>query len=1606
MSQFDSQKKSLLNQLKDKFIKSLTESQACNISEFADDFYQATPVEEMAERSLDGVYNATLSCWDFIQEHNACQPKVRVFNPDLEHHGWHCSHTIVQILYSDMPFLVDSVRMELDRQNVAVHSIHNAVLNVVRDNGQFQAFSVEGQAESFIYLEIDRHSDTDWLRSLEKSIAAVHRVVDHTVSDYTQMTDRLRTLTGELRNSVAGEIEEYAAFIEWLKQDHFIFVAYEEVAFSKQNGAFTVARVEGSELGALGSEDVPELDSLDRLSDGELKEMQSPLPIQLAKHDVRSPVHRPAYLDLVVIKRLDQDGNVVGEHRFYGLFTSPAFTERLERIPMIRQKVDRLIARAGFSKGGYNRKTLRAILNDLPRNELFLSSDDKLLETAMGIFNLRSRRKARLLKRRDRRGKFYSFLYYVPRDVFSTALRLQVQQILKKALKATDIQFSTSFSESVLARVYFVVHVDPNTETDVDFKAIEDEVVRVSHSWRDELHQALTDTCGEEQGNHLGNFYRHSFATAYREHFSPASAVYDIQRIEALAQGNPVTMSFYRVLEQSPDLLRFKLFHATSPLVLSEVIPVLENLGMRVISEHPYEVIRNDGASFWIHDFTLTYDSAEVVQLDEAKSVFQNAFANIWSGRAENDAFNRLVIGANLSWREVAMLRAYARYNQQIRFGFSQPYIADTLARYLHICKLLVALFRARFEPGRQSDDKGNALAERIESSIIDALEGVDNLNDDMILRRYLELMKATLRTNYFQKDTTGNFKDYFSFKLSPAQIADIPLPRPMFEVFVYSAKVEGVHLRGGKVARGGLRWSDRLEDYRTEVLGLVKAQQVKNAVIVPVGAKGGFVAKQLPERGSREEIQAEGIASYQTFISALLDITDNLKGGDVVPPEDVVRHDEDDPYFVVAADKGTATFSDIANAIAEERGFWLGDAFASGGSQGYDHKGMGITARGAWESVKLHFRELGRDIQSETFSAIGIGDMGGDVFGNGMLLSEHTQLVAAFNHLHIFIDPQPDVAQSYTERQRLFALPRSSWTDYNSDLISAGGGIFSRAAKSIELTAEIRQRFAIDAERLSPNDLIHHLLKAPVDLIWNGGIGTYVKASNESHSDVGDRANDSLRINGGEMNCKVLGEGGNLGFTQLGRIEFCAQGGKSNTDFIDNAGGVDCSDHEVNIKVLLNEVVANGDMTLKQRNLLLKEMTDDVAQLVLQNNYHQAQAISLAEVHAAYALEEYIRLINRLEADGKLNRLLEFIPEDDALQDRKVQQQGLTRPELSVLISYVKAELKETLVDTWVTRDPYLGREVYTAFPARLGTQFPAQIEQHRLNAEIISTQIANNMVNTMGITFAEQLCQNSGAALSSVAAAYVIARDVFDIQYHWHAIEALDNQIPAALQQQMMNDLIDLVKRATLWFLRSRHQDQSVADTVARVRPRVQQLGNALSSLLTGEPAARWRNHRDELTAAGVQDTLASVIAGCDSLYALLGIIQAADKSGQPLETVAATYFDLGERLELLWFDEQLTAVEVTSHWQALAREGCREDLIGHQQAITEAVLCTGSDEVAPNVQDWLHRHQPLLTRWQGLLNEIRNNAANDFSIFSVATRELLELAQARSAGNVVQQ
>ena len=1606
-----SNKKKFVSQIKESVTETLGAKQSLLVNQFVDQLFASTFIEEFENRRISDMLGLVMSAWKFSSNHKGQKAKVDVFNPSLEDHNWQSPHTVLVVLQENMPFIVDSIRLTLANRMIKIHSIQYANIRCVRNkSGSITSLSdeaVKGKKdnndEALIFIEIDRHSDEASQKSLFKAIEGVMSEVATMVGDYDNMLARkqeiVKTLTGKnYKGFDASDLEEGKAFLDWMADERFIFLGCVDYALSKTDNAESFEQVSGSDLGLVQRYvEFIEKTNCKSLPLAAQKEIYSKNLFIFSKASHRSTIHRSVYPECIGVKKYDKDGKVIGVSLFVGLYTAKTYAESPTQIPLLRNKLKYVSEQSGLNIRDYRGKELLQSLIVFPREDLFQISQEELLDVTMGTLYIQERRQTRLFLREDIFGKFVSCLVYVPREIYSTDIRLKIQRILQESFGSNDTDFNTFISESVLARTHINLRVEHFDREAIDLADVEEQIVAVAQSWEDDLEQSLFDAYGEEKANGYINKYRSAFSSSYREEFSPRRAAIDIENIEKVTNENTIGMSFYRTIEENEKVVHFKLFHGEQPIPLSDVMPIFENMGFRVIGEHPFESVDREGATVWLHDFMLTTADQKPIDISKIRENFEELFIKVWLGEAENDSFNRLIVSAYMDWRQIAMLRSYARYMRQIRFSNSQHLISNTVVGNVEIAKLLADYFDHRFNPSSNIlTVKGQKTAEKIEEHFQKALNSVHNLTEDKILRLYLDLIKATMRTNFYQHDKNGEDKSYISFKFQPRLIPDVPLPVPMFEIFVYSPRVEGVHLRGGKVARGGLRWSDRYEDYRTEVLGLVKAQQVKNAVIVPVGAKGGFVAKKLPN--GKSAFFEEGIACYKIFITGLLNVTDNLINGEVVKPKEVVCHDEDDYYLVVAADKGTATFSDIANEISLEKGHWLGDAFASGGSQGYDHKGMGITAKGAWVSVQRHFRELGLNTQTTPFTAIGIGDMAGDVFGNGMLLSEQTKLVAAFNHMHIFFDPDPDPAESFKERKRLFGLQGSTWEDYQQDLISEGGGVFPRSAKSIELSPQLQLFLGTKEAKLAPNDLINQILKAKVDLLWFGGIGTYIKSSHETHADVGDKANDSLRINGVELNAKVVGEGGNLGMTQLSRIEYAQKGGCLNTDFIDNAAGVDCSDHEVNIKILLNDILINGDLTEKQRNKLLAGMTDSVSDLVLKNNYRQTQAISIALKDATPRMEEYRRLINAMESSGKLNRELEFLPCDDEITERKSEGRGLTRPELSVLISYVKGDLKEELINSTLPDDDHLTDEIEMVFPTQLVKKYKDQLHDHRLRREIISTQVANDMVNHMGITFVERLKQSTGATSSSIALAYIITRDVFGLEKLWEEIEGLDYDIPSDVQYAMMAELMSLVRRACRWLIRNRRSELNATDSMDKFRAGIARISKSLPSYLTGSSAKLWREKFDYYVSQGVPQKLAGVVSGASHLYSSLGIIEAQEEGSSSLDQVAKIYYLLGNRLELTWFSNQINALTPLTHWQALAREAFREDLDWQQRALTVGLLklTDAPKDINKRVDAWMEQHGELIARWKQMLTEFKATEDAEFSMYSVALRELLDLAQ----------
>ncbi len=1609
----ESKSPELIVELTDLIHAKLPAEQANEAAEFARQYYGQVALEDLAERPLADLYGAALSHWHFARNFAGGAPKLRVYNPRLQENGWQSTHTVIEIVNDDMPFLVDSITMEVNRQGLTLHLIIHPLLKIRRDAEHHIAGLARdrdepgGRFESLIHVEVDRVTEPARMKALHDGLMHILEDVRATVQDWKPMRQRVVDIVADLDcnppPALIDDLEEGRAFLQWLADGNFTLLGCRDYDLVQENGEDGLRVVPSSGLGILRDRGEAAVSATFAALPAEVRaRAREPRLLVLSKSNARASVHRPGYMDYLGVKRFDAEGRVIGERRLLGLYTSTAYNASPTEIPLLRQKVAAVTQRAGFIAKSHAAKALVSVLEQYPRDELFQITDDELYATAMGIVRLGERQRTRLFVRRDSFGRSWSCLIYVPRENYNTDLRARMQALLIEVFQGTSSEFSVQFSDSPLARVLIVVRTQaaatspatPQTMPQVDVREIEQRLVRISRRWEDELKQALLDAVGEERGNALFERYASGFAAGYREEHSPRVAVRDIELMETLDDPDALPMSLYVPLEAPPGRLRFKLIRAGQLAPLSQSLPMLEHMGVQVLEERPYEVRRSDGTEIWIDDFGMSVPGNDEIDVEKLRGPFQEALLRTWGGHNENDDFNRLVLLAGLDWRDVTILRAYARYMKQAASTFSQSYIEQALAAHPTIAAQLVALFHARFDPAIDVDRDGRQS--EIAARITAALDDVANLDEDRILRQYLSLIGATLRTNFFQRDAAGAPKPVLSLKFDPAKVPGLPEPKPMFEIFVYSPRVEGVHLRGGKVARGGLRWSDRMEDYRTEVLGLAKAQQVKNAVIVPVGSKGGFVLKRAPAATDREALMKEGVACYQAYLRGLLDLTDNLVAGEVAPPANVLRHDADDPYLVVAADKGTATFSDIANGVAAEYGFWLGDAFASGGSAGYDHKKMAITARGTWESVKRHFRSLGHDTQTQDFSVVGVGDMSGDVFGNGMLLSRHIRLLAAFDHRHIFIDPNPDIESSFIERERLFKLPRSSWADYDATLISAGGGVYPRSAKSIALSAEARAALGIEAERMTPNELMHAILLAPVDLFYNGGIGTYVKSGAETHAEVGDRATDAIRVNGAELRCKVVAEGGNLGCTQRGRIEYALNGGLINTDAIDNSAGVDCSDHEVNIKILLNAVVSEGELTSRQRDKLLAEMTDEVAQLVLRDNYFQNQVLAVTRAREAEVFDEQARYMRYLGSVGRLNRRIEFLPSDDVIAERRVARRGLTAPELAVLLAYNKMELFELVLASDLPEDPYIATTLARYFPKPLRERYAAQIQRHPLKREIIATHVVNSMVNRVGPTFSNGLREETGCTPADIVRAYIGTREIFDLVSLWLANEALDNKVGVETQNEIVQATVRLVVRGTVWLLHQREALRDLDSTIKRFSPGVAEVAAGLPRWLAPHESAALEADTTRLVSQGVPDALAQRVARLETLYAALDIVEVGTESGCAVDIVAGVYFGVGGRLDLGWLSQQIATLPADSHWQSLARVAMRDDLSTLARGLTRSVLRASDAGQSPEalIAAWEAQREFQLHRCRELLADLKPMGALDMAMLSVLLREFRAL------------
>jgi glutamate dehydrogenase len=1520
---------------------------------------------------------------------------------------------VVDIVTDDMPYLVDSVTMELNRHGADIQLIVHPLLNVHRDvAGNAHGAAAEGTAEgpdavreSWIHVELG------YLENHTQLASDLRRVLDDlrvTMEDQRRMRSAARDLVERLADTGSPEDAEASELLAWLAAGHFTFLGYREYDFAGHG----LKPKAGTGLGVLrhDGDDSFTVTPPGGQNGQDGQSGQSRLLV-LAKSSTMSTVYRPSYLDYVAVRRFSQEtGEVTGEYRFLGLYSQAAYTESVTRIPVLRSKVDQTLETAGVSAESHDGKALVELLEGYPREELFEISAEQLAPIAMAVLSLAERKQVRLFTRPDAYGRYISCLVYLPRDRYTTDVRLRVQEILRAAFGGGDVDYSAMVGNSALARLHVVVHaaLGPSNERiplqPVDEVALQARIAAAVRSWDDDLAAEAERQLGQARAAEVLQHCAVRIPETYKADTTPANAVGDLAVVQGLREEK---LPFAIELSIVPDgRWRLKVFRL-APVTLSDVLPQLQHMGLEVLDEHPYEFV-GTGEPFWIYGFglrgvqrTLSSTEAEALRVG-----FEAALTALWQGKSEDDEFNGLVLDAGLGWRQVTVLRAYARYLRQAGLQFSQAYLQRVLRANPRITRLLVRLFEARFDPTRA---EGTAeVCAGITEELTGALDEVVSLDHDRILRAYLSLIDATLRTNYFQTQAP-----YLVFKLASGRISVVPAPRPKFEIWVYSSRLEAVHLRFGAVARGGLRWSERPEDFRTEVLGLVKAQEVKNSVIVPSGAKGGFVCKRLPSASDSTAYRAEVLACYKTFISAMLDVTDNIVGDEVVPPADVIRRDGDDPYLVVAADKGTATFSDVANEIAGEYGYWLGDAFASGGSEGYDHKKMGITARGGWESIRWHFAALRLNPDVDDFTVVGIGDMSGDVFGNAMLLSRHIKLVAAFDHRHVFLDPDPDPVVSFAERQRLFDLPRSSWADYDEKLISAGGGVYPRTAKSVPVSAQARAALGLadSVTALSPDELINAILQAPVDLLWNGGIGTYVKAAHEAQADAGDRANDAVRVNGAQLRARVVGEGGNLGLTQAGRVEYALAGGLVNTDFIDNSAGVDTSDHEVNIKILLAGAIAAGEMKPDERGELLHAQTDEVAAHVLHHNDGQNMELAVARYEATRLLHVHSRYLRQLLREGRVSLETDGLPDEKEIAARRSAGTALTTPELAVLLAHTKIAAGQDVLASDLPDDPSLASTLAEYFPAPLRERFADQLGAHRLSREIITTSVINEMVDTGGSTFLFRLGEETGLPVVDITRGWLVAREVFGMRDFWQQVEALAGSVDVDAQITVVLEARKLMERATRWLLMNRRPPFGIAETVDFLAPGVATVRDSLPGLLSGRDLVGYEERRAQVANRGIPAALAGQVAAMVPSYSAFDIVTSAAATGHSVADTAAVYFLLADRLQLCRMRDLVVALPREDRWTSAARSALRDDLYAAHAALTRDVLAVGDSgaaltgafaavsggqggSAADRVAAWEAANSAQVYRAAATLAEIWESNRFTFTTLSVAVRVIRSL------------
>jgi glutamate dehydrogenase len=1567
------------------------------IAAFAKAYTRRLADDDLAETDADELYGMVLSTFGFLDGRGSHPVRVRAFTPDPATDGYAIPGTALETNTDDSPFLVDSVQEELAARSLVVRRRLHPVVGTIRDEAGHVERVLSGRdashRESILHFELERTLSEREREDLEARVTAILHDVRLVVRDFEPMQDRVRHMievarAGAVRYS-AQEVGETVDFLEWLLQLNFVLLGYREYELlgGEEDRAIQAAPGTGlgilSDVGRSAFSEPTLLATLDpnirrRIEDGDL--------LVFSKTNAYSTVHRRARMDYIGVRKVNADGEIIGEARLIGLFTSKAYMEPATKTPLLHHKLEQILTAEDLIPGSHDYKEVVELFESFPRDELFSASTSELRRLVVGLLQLEKHGGIRVLVRKDLYGRSVSVVVALPRDRFNATLRKRLQRLFLQRFNGSTVDYHLSLGETENARIFFTVHLEPGVQIpEVPYEELEQEVERLARTWDDDLHDALVARVGVQRGGMLADKWGPRFPNYYKASAQWNLIVDDVLALEEL-ESRPE--GFYVGLSNEvagERLTRVRLYKTGGKVDLSAFMPILEALGLRAVEEIP-TAIQGEG-KVYIHDFGVLDARGAVLELDTAAERVAATISAVWRGEAESDSLNRLVIFAGLTWREVAITRAYRRYRQRVAPAFTEEYRNNAFAENPHIAARLLHLFQAKFDPSSGATEED---LEEIRAQITDDLQAVASLDQDRILRGMLGTVDATVRTNAYLEG-----RDYLSFKLCSADVPEMPKPYPLFEIFVYSPEMEGVHLRNGRVSRGGIRWSDRREDYRTEILGLMKAQKVKNAVIVPDGSKGGFVLKRSP--AAPEDLRAEVVKQYTTLIRGLLDLTDNRVGGEVVHPDGVRVLDGPDPYLVVAADKGTATFSDTANDLSERYGFWLGDAFASGGSQGYDHKALGITARGAWESVKRHFRELGVDVMTQPFTVVGVGDMSGDVFGNGMLLSPSIRLLAAFDHRNIFVDPDPDPAASFAERQRLFLTPRSSWNDYDRSKMSVGGDVFDRRSKEVVISPQVREALGIPDDvhdDMTPAELMHLILTAPVDLLWHGGIGTYVKASSESNADVGDRANDAIRVDGHEVRAKVIGEGGNLGCTQLGRIGYAQEGGRINTDFIDNSAGVDTSDHEVNLKILLGMAIQRDELSLDGRNELLEACAQDVVSHVLYDNYLQAQILSQEMLVSSQRIENYEDLMVQLEDEGELDREVEFLPSTEEMLRRRAEGLGMVRPELAVLLAYAKRSIASALLDSDLPDSPYLEQDVEAYFPRLVVERFGSLIQEHPLRRELIATIAANDVVNSQGITFVSRMVTETGARPSQVVRAFRIARDVTGAVERWADVEALDGVIDPGIQNQLMTGVDWLVDTTSRWYL-VRAAGQQLERAVGETKESFAELSGVIDQI---GPEA-WREEHEHtarrLVAEGVPPEIARRHAFQGELVHGPDITSVAHATGRSVLEVARAFFLLGERLRIDWLEQQLDELPAGSRWQRWAQQSMEDDLFTLRRQMAEVVMAqAGGRPIDEAVDAFLEEHADAMGRVEKFMRGLAMEGVSDLAQITVGLRQIRSL------------